>query len=73
MSWARREPARSPREARRLATRVMREWARETTIRYWEKEREWEGSGAVASRRKKMKMREIVDDGVVLAIFLIWD
>ena len=51
----------------------MREWARETTVRYWEKEREWEGSGAVASRRKKMKMREIVDDGVVLAIFLIWD
>lgn len=54
-----------------MATRFMSEWESETTVRYWAKEKgnEWVGSGAVVSRRKRMEMREIVRDGVVLAIF----
>ena len=59
----------SPREARRLATRVMSEWERETSVRYDKKEREWEGFGAVLRRRKRMmRTREVEGGAAILAI-----
>lgn len=66
MSLARFEPAASPREARRLATRDMRECASENKVLNWEKEMEKDGAGVVRRRRKN---RVTGRDAAVLAIF----
>lgn len=55
MFLARCEPAKSPREARRLATRVMRECASENSVLNWEKEKEKEREGGRAVRRRRKK------------------
>ena len=66
MCLARCEPAKSPREARRLATRDMRECASENRVLNWEKEKERDGGGEVRRRRKNKTTGK---DAAVVAIF----
>lgn len=70
MCLARCEPAKSPREARRLATRDMRECPRENRVLNWEKEKEKEKErdGGRGVRRRK-KNRVTGRDAGVLPIF----